>query len=51
LDYEIDKDYLNWDIRESPTTPSDEIRKQFSFEESNYLNAVVSPWYKNINIL
>uniref|UniRef100_A0A914KI95 Uncharacterized protein n=2 Tax=Meloidogyne incognita TaxID=6306 RepID=A0A914KI95_MELIC len=47
LDYEIDKDYLNWDIRESPTTPSDEIRKQFSFEESNYLNAVVSPWYRS----
>ncbi|CAK5036675.1 unnamed protein product [Meloidogyne enterolobii] len=47
LDYEIDKDYLNWNIRESPTTPSDEIRKQFSFEESNYLNSVVSPWYRS----
>ncbi|KAL7074663.1 hypothetical protein ACQ4LE_005973, partial [Meloidogyne hapla] len=47
LDYEIDRDYLNWDIREPPTTPSDEIRKQYVFEESSYLNAVVSPWYRS----
>jgi hypothetical protein len=48
LDYEIDQSYLNWAIREPPVLPSDDIRRNFVFDEARYLNAVVSPWFIEI---
>ena len=47
LDYRLDPSYLSWDIREPPTIPTDEIRKEFQFDESRYTNAVVMPWYRS----
>lgn len=44
LDYEIDKSYLRWDIRDPLSVPSDEMRKNFIFDENRYADAVVMPW-------
>uniref|UniRef100_A0A914HEZ6 Helicase ATP-binding domain-containing protein n=1 Tax=Globodera rostochiensis TaxID=31243 RepID=A0A914HEZ6_GLORO len=46
-DYELDRSHLRCDIRDHPTMPPEECRRNFSFDESRYADAVVMPWYRS----
>uniref|UniRef100_A0A915D972 Uncharacterized protein n=1 Tax=Ditylenchus dipsaci TaxID=166011 RepID=A0A915D972_9BILA len=45
-EYQLDHKNLSLTIREPPTTPSDEVRQHFKFDEAKFYDAVVMPWYR-----
>lgn len=35
-------------MEKMPRVPSDEVRRQFKFNADNYKDAIVMPWYRNV---
>lgn len=46
-DYVLDYNNLSESIRDPPLVPTDEVRRNFRFNEFNFYDAVVMPWYRS----